>query len=145
MFQFTNSDTQNNLFYLFSLHNEIWHFLVRAIYLTLKRYLLCKAKYLKTTVDAKPRNSRRNLFTGLQILPLSYKHIFSLMKLTAKKHENCRTQQYVVLTREINSIFIYQLPTFYAFRKVQTMLTLKCSPVYCTLVRSMKGLNLNHD
>jgi hypothetical protein len=65
----------------------------------------------------KSRNSFRNLFMRLEILPLPCKYIFTLMNLVVNNQELFQTQQYTVLTLGIRTIFTDLLPTFHVFKK----------------------------
>jgi hypothetical protein len=59
----------------------------------------------------------------LEILPLPCEYIFTLMNFVINNREHFRqTQQYIVLTLGIGTIFTDQLLAFHVLKKLHTML-----------------------
>jgi hypothetical protein len=88
-----------------------------------ERYLLHKRIGFTIIVGAKPRTSCRSLFKKLEILPLSYQYIFSLMNFFGNNQEyfktnlsvhtiNTRIEHY--LHRPTANLSCFQKSTFYA-------------------------------
>jgi hypothetical protein len=77
------------------------------------------------------RNSYRYLFMRLEILPLPYEYIFTLMNLIVNNQELFQKNSAIhnVNTRNRDHLHI-QSPTFHFFKKAHTMLASKCSTIY---------------
>jgi hypothetical protein len=59
----------------------------------------------------------------LEILPVPYQYVFSLMNFFVNNQTSKQIRQYTVLIQGISTIFIDQLPTYLVFRKVLSILT----------------------
>jgi hypothetical protein len=96
-------------------------------------------------VDAHPRTPCRSLFKKLGILPVSCQYIFSLMNFFVNNQENFQTNSSVhSIIQGISTIFIDQLPTYHALRKVHSILASEFSAVYHVVsqILRMKRHNL---
>jgi hypothetical protein len=101
-----------------------------------KKFTLQK-KIIRIMVGAHPRTPCRCLFKKLEILlvPCQFLIINKIFK---------QIHQYTVLIQGISTIFIDQLPTYHAFRKVHSSLASEFSTVYHVVsqILGMKRHNL---
>jgi hypothetical protein len=84
---------------------------------------------VRIIAGVKFKNSCRNLFIRLEILPFPCEYIFTLMNLVLNKREHFQTQQHTVLRLRTETIFTDQLPNFRVLKKVRTVLASKSSTV----------------
>jgi hypothetical protein len=86
---------------------------------------------MRIIVGAHPRTPCRNLFKKLDILPVPCQYTFSLMNFFVNNQENFQTNSSVhSIIQGISTIFVDQLPTYHAFRKVHSILVSEFSIVY---------------
>jgi hypothetical protein len=95
-----------------------------------KTILTLQKRTIRIIAGVKSRNSCRNIFMRLEILPLPCECMFTLMNFVVNNQEHFQTQQCTVLTLGIGTTFINQLPIFHVFKNVHTVLASKSSRVY---------------
>jgi hypothetical protein len=103
-----------------------------------RKIFTLQKKIIRIMVGAHPRTQCRNIFKKLEILPVTCQYIFSLMNFFVNNQENFQIHQYTVLIQGINTIFIDQLPTYHAFRKVHSILASEFSIVYHIVSQILK-------
>jgi hypothetical protein len=100
---------------------------------------------IRIMVGANPRTARTDLFKNPEILPVLRQYIYSLMNFLVNNQDNLqKIHQYAVLIQGISTVFIHQLPTYHAFRKVRSILASEFSTVYHAVsqILRMKRPNL---
>jgi hypothetical protein len=102
-------------------------------------------KIFRIMVGAHPRTPCRSLFKKLEILPVPRQYVFSLINFFVNNRKIFKQiHQYTVLIQGISTIFIDQLPTYHAFRKVHCILASGFSTIYHAVsqILRMKRQNL---
>jgi len=88
-------------------------------------------KFMRIMAGAQPRTSCRCLFKQLGILPVPCQYILSLMtSFSISRKLSKQIHLYTILKQGISIIFIDQMPTYFVFTKVRSMLAKKFSTVY---------------
>lgn len=77
--------------------------------------LISQERIVRSMTDAKPRNSCRNLCKRSETLPLLHEYILLLMNFNVRNQEHCQKNS-AVLTQDIRTILIHQVPSFHVFK-----------------------------
>jgi hypothetical protein len=81
-----STDVESNLLFLFSFYNVVWHNILGPICYSIRVFRLQK-RILRIMMGCKNRDSCRNLFINLKILPLPSQYIFCLLLFVVKNRE----------------------------------------------------------
>jgi hypothetical protein len=88
-------------------------------------------KILRIMIGAHTTTPCRSLFKKLEILPIPYRYIFSLMNSTVENQENLQTNSSVHSFETRNKDNFHRLIASYAvFRRVNSILVLEYSTIY---------------
>jgi hypothetical protein len=106
-----------------------------------RKIFTLQQKIIRIMVGARPGTPCRNLFKKLELLPVQFQYIFSLMNFFVNIQENFQINSSVHCIYTRNN---HHKPIYHAFRKVHSILESECSIVYhiVSQILRMKRHNL---